>query len=67
VEVETVALNDLLVSLTRKECVTLLLIVNAALVDRTFLRRFNTAELIERHPVAVAIVLAAFVLGIALA
>jgi hypothetical protein len=60
-------MNELVLALSRKEGVALLVIANALLVDRTFLRRFNTAEILEKHPIAVAVVLAGFIIGIALA
>jgi hypothetical protein len=59
--------GDVALALFRKEAVSLLVVLNVVLVDRTFLRRFETAKILEEHPIAVAIALAAFVLGIAIA
>ena len=54
-------------ALLRKESEALLVIINAVLLDRTILRRYNTAEIIEKHPIAVAVVFAAALVAFALA
>jgi uncharacterized membrane protein YjfL (UPF0719 family) len=60
-------MNDLLIAVARKELVALLVICNAVLVDRTFLSGFKTAELLKENTIALAVVLAGFILGIAFA
>lgn len=60
-------MNDILAAILRKEAVALLVIANTLLVDRTFLRRFDTAKIIQEHPIAVSVLLGCFILGIALA
>ena len=53
-------------ALLRKELIALLLLLNTWMIDRTFMRRFNTCEILEKNPVAVAVALAAFIIGVAL-
>jgi hypothetical protein len=61
-------MNEILPFIFRKEAVTVLLVLNAAMVDRFFpALAFNTRKLLEENPIAAAVVLAAFILGIALA
>lgn len=60
-------MNEILISLLRKEGVALLVIANTLLVDRTYLHRFNTAKIIQENPIAVAVLVGCFILGIALA
>jgi hypothetical protein len=60
-------MTELAVAILRKELVALLVIGNAILVDRWFLRGFNTVDLLKENALATAVVLAGFILGIAFA
>lgn len=60
-------MNEILTALLRKEGVMLLVILNGFVLDRTFLRRWNTAHVLGSNPLALAIAVGLGLLAFALA